>query len=172
MIYFKATVLDQTLSLFDWLEIASGLPRDGTEIHWRMLPNASGDIDRLRGVLHVRHLRVSQVTCAPDFTNPDATVRTADRTNPKDIEVAAALGATCLRITAGQAQPQTTRVDGIRWVVDAVRPLLDQAARHQVLLAFENHYKDYFWEHPDFAQRAETFLAIVHALGPHGLRVN
>jgi sugar phosphate isomerase/epimerase len=130
MIYFKAIVLDQTLSLFDWLEIASGLPRDGTEIHWRMLPNASGDIDRLRGVLHVRHLRVSQVTCAPDFTNPDATVRTADRT------------------------------------------ILDQAARHQVLLAFENHYKDYFWEHPDFAQRAETFLAIVHALGPHGLRVN
>jgi hypothetical protein len=48
MIYFKAIVLDQTLSLFDWLEIASGLPLDGTEIHWRMLPNASGDIDRLR----------------------------------------------------------------------------------------------------------------------------
>jgi sugar phosphate isomerase/epimerase len=41
-----------------------------------------------------------------------------------------------------------------------------------VLLAFENHYKDYFWDHPDFAQRAETFLEIVHALGPHGLRVN
>jgi sugar phosphate isomerase/epimerase len=63
-------------------------------------------------------------------------------------------------------------VDGIRWVVDAVRPLLDHAARHRVLLAFENHYKDYFWDHPDFAQRAETFLEIVHALGPHGLRVN
>jgi sugar phosphate isomerase/epimerase len=173
MIYFKTIVLDQTLSLVDWLEIASGLPLDGTEIHWRMLPTASGDIDRLRAALRARCLRVSQVTCAPDFTHPDATVRTAEigRTR-KDIEVAAALGATCVRITAGQAHPQTSRVDGMRWVIDAVRPLLDHAARHQVLLAFENHYKDYFWDHPDFAQRAETFLEIVHTLGPHGLRVN
>jgi len=173
MIYFKAIALQQTLSLFDWLDTASGLPLDGTEIHWRMLPNAPGDIDRLRAALQARRLRVSQVTCAPDFTNPDATVRTAEIARTRnDIEVAAALGATCVRITAGQAHPQTTRVDGIRWVVEAVRPLLEHAARHQVWLAFENHYKDYFWEYPDFAQRAETFLEIVHALGPHGLRVN
>ncbi len=66
MIYFKAIVLDQTWSLFDWLEIASGLPLDGTEIHWRMLPNAPGDLDRLRAALNARRLRVSQVTCAPD----------------------------------------------------------------------------------------------------------
>ncbi|HEX9531302.1 MAG TPA: sugar phosphate isomerase/epimerase family protein [bacterium] len=173
MIYFKAIVLDQTLSLVDWLEIAAGLPLDGTEIHWRMLPTAPGDLDRLRAALNARRLRVSQVTCAPDFTHPDATMRTAEIARTRnDIEVAAALGATCVRITAGQAHPQTTRVDGIRWVVDAVRPLLDHAARHQVFLAFENHYKDYFWDHPDFAQRAETFLEIVHTLGPHGLRVN
>jgi phosphoglycolate phosphatase-like HAD superfamily hydrolase len=65
------------------------------------------------------------LTCAPDFTNPDAMVRTAEiaRTR-KDIEVADALGATCVRITAGQAHPQTARADGNRWVVDAVRPLL------------------------------------------------
>jgi sugar phosphate isomerase/epimerase len=123
--------------------------------------------------LHVRRLRVSQVTCAPDFTHPDATTRTAEIARTRnDIEVAAALGATCVRITAGQAHPQIARREGIRWVVEAVRPLLDHAARHRVFLAFENHYKDYFWDYPDFAQRAETFLAIVHALSPHGLRVN
>jgi sugar phosphate isomerase/epimerase len=173
MIYFKAIVLDQTMSVFDWLEIASGLPLDGTEIHWRMLPTAPGDLDRLRAALRTRHLRVSQVTCAPDFTHPDTSVRKAEiaRTR-KDIEAAAALGATCVRITAGQAHPQTAQADGIRWVVDAVRPLLEEAGRQRVLLAFENHYKDYFWEHPDFAQRAETFLEIVHTLGPNGLRVN
>jgi sugar phosphate isomerase/epimerase len=125
--------LDQTLSLFDWLEIASGLPLDGTEIHWRMLPNAPGDLDRLRAALHSRHLRVSQVTCAPDFTHPDVMMRTAEIARTRnDVEVAAALGATCVRITAGQAHPQTTQEDGIRWIVDAVRPLLDHAARHQV----------------------------------------
>ncbi len=78
MIYFKAIVLDRTLSLFDWLEIASGLPLDGTEIHWRMLPTAPGDIDQLRDALHACRLRVSQVTCAPDFTHPEATMRAAE----------------------------------------------------------------------------------------------
>jgi len=41
-----------------------------------------------------------------------------------------------------------------------------------VWLAFENHYKDYLWDRPDFSMRHEIFLGILDRLQHTSLKVN
>ena len=174
MIYFKAMVLERTMSIFDWLDVAAELPITGTEIHNQTLPSYQpADIERVRRALQARRLQVSQLTAAPDFTHPDPEYRAEQvRRTMADIDAAAALGATCVRITAGQAYPDVSRSQGIQWVVDSFQRLLEYADGKGVYLAYENHYKDYFWDHPDFSQRGEVFLEIVRRMRGTGLRVN
>ena len=174
MIYFRPMVLERTMTLFDWLDVAATLGVSGTEIHNRTLPGYEPqEVDRVREEIEARRLRVSQVTTAPDFTHPDPDYREAQLKQVRaDIDVAAALGATCVRLTAGQAHPGVRREDGIRWVMDSFERLLRYAEGKGVYLAYENHYKDYFWQYPDFSQRAEVFLEIVRRMRGSGLRVN
>lgn len=174
MIFFKPMVLERKMTLFDWLDVASTLPITGTEVHNQTLPGYSPqDIDQVRKALEARKLRVSQLTTAPDFTHPDPDFRAEQLKRAKaDIDVASALGATCVRLTAGQAYPGVSREDGVRWVVQSFERLLQYAEGKGVYLAYENHYKDYFWQYPDFSQRAEVFLDIVRRMRGSGLRVN
>jgi len=37
----------------------------------------------------------------------------------------------------------------------------------QVILALENHYKDNYWTHPEFAQHLAVFRRIVEAIQRH-----
>ena len=41
-----------------------------------------------------------------------------------------------------------------------------------VWVAYEDHYKDYFWERPDFSQRGEIFLEIVNRLRDTSFKIN
>lgn len=62
---------------------------------------------------------------------------------------------------SGQRRPEVSRPDGVRWVVECISELLDFAAQRNVVLALENHYKDNYWQHPEFAQKSDVFLEIV-----------
>ena len=42
--------------------------------------------------------------------------------------------------------------DGVAMVVECIEELLPHAAARGVILALENHYKDNYWTHPEFAQ--------------------
>jgi sugar phosphate isomerase/epimerase len=88
------------------------------------------------------------------------------------IDTAAFVGAHCVRLTAGQQHTETSRAEGVRFVVDCFRQCLDYAATRGVYLAFENHYKDYFWSQPDFSQQHEVYLAIFDQLRDAGLKAN
>ena len=49
-------------------------------------------------------------------------------------------------------------------MVEAIQTLLPVAKEYDVILGLENHYKDGFWRYPEFAQKADRFLAIVEAI--------
>jgi sugar phosphate isomerase/epimerase len=80
------------------------------------------------------------------------------------IEVTARLGGGFCRVLSGQRRPEVSREQGIRWVVECIRELLECAAKNQIVLALENHYKDNYWAHPEFAQRRDVFLEIVNRI--------
>lgn len=54
-----------------------------------------------------------------------------------------------------------SEADGVRHTVEALNELLPLARELDVVLALENHYKDGYWRYPEFAQRAEIYLAIL-----------
>jgi sugar phosphate isomerase/epimerase len=41
---------------------------------------------------------------------------------------------------------------------------LPYAAEKKVVLALENHYKDNYWQYPEFAQKRDVFLEIVNQI--------
>jgi len=49
-------------------------------------------------------------------------------------------------------------------VVECIRELLDHAAEKRVVLAMENHYKDNYWRHPEFAQKRDIYLEILNQI--------
>ncbi len=53
---------------------------------------------------------------------------------------------------------------GVQWVLEAIEDLLPVARELDVVLAMENHYKDGYWQYPEFAQRPELFRQIVDAV--------
>lgn len=174
ILFFDELVLERTMTLDDWFAMARDLGLDGTEIQHNCLdsyePAALAD---LRRRLDRYGLAVSQFIGAPDFSHPDPDVRAAEvETTCRHVDVAVALEAPCIRVTAGQAHPEVSREDGIAYVVDALRETLDYADKRGVWLAYENHYKDYFWDQPDFSQPHEVFLEIVGRLVDTPLKIN
>jgi len=65
-------------------------------------------------------------------------------------------------VLSGQRRPEIPRGQGIRWTIDCIRELLDYAAGKNVVLTFENHYKDNYWRYPEFAQKGDIYLAILN----------
>src|SRR5690606_11981467 len=70
-------------------------------------------------------------------------------------------------------RPEVSRADGIAFTVDAIAACREEAVAQGVTLILENHYKDGFWNYPEFAQKTDVFVEIVNRVprGP-GFGVN
>lgn len=174
MIYFNDLVLDRTMDIVQWLDVAQSLDLDATELHDRSLPRWDQPyLESLAGEISKRGLAVSQLVGAADFTHPDPEVRRKElEDTTRNISAAQTLGATCVRITAGQIHPENSYERGMALAVEGIQRALDYADGKGVQLAYENHYKDYFWQEPDFSQKAEVFLDVLNRLSDTPLKVN
>jgi len=86
--------------------------------------------------------------------------------------VAANLGAGLVRVTAGQAHPETGRSEGIAWAADGLRRLVESTRGLGVTPVYENHAKPSAWAFTDFSQPPEIFTEIVRRTADVGLGVN
>jgi sugar phosphate isomerase/epimerase len=86
-------------------------------------------------------LDVSGTGVRNDFTVPDPAKREADVLHVgRWVEVAAKLGAPCLRVFDGRGEaPGRTREEMTAWVVEALRACAALGERHGVTIAFQNH---------------------------------
>src|SRR5256885_4298991 len=48
---------------------------------------------------------------------------------------------------------------GVKLAVSSIIEVIPFAAQHGITLILENHYKDGFWQFPEFAQKMDVFLA-------------
>ena len=69
-------------------------------------------------------------------------------------------GAVC-RILSGQRYPDVSREQGLAWVVECIEQVLPVAREQGIILGLENHYKDGFWQYPEFAQKMDVFLELL-----------
>jgi sugar phosphate isomerase/epimerase len=75
-------------------------------------------------------------------------------------------------VLSGQRRPGLERNDGVAQVVRVLKSLLPFAEEHGVILTMENHYKDNYWEYPEFAQKMDVFAEIVEQIDSPWFGVN
>ena len=173
--WLDALGTDGSMSLFEWIELARTFDVEGLEFYagFRELVDPGLWSENRRRVEDTG-LTIPMLCCSPDFTHPDPDFRRRQIDREKRwIEMAAALGAGYCRILSGQRRPEVSRADGIRFTADAIAECRVHAVERGVTLILENHYKDGFWVHPEFAQRMDVFLELLREIpeGP-GFGVN
>jgi len=86
-------------------------------------------------------LGISGTGVRNDFTLPDPAKRAVEAAHVKRwIEVAAVLGAPCLRVFDGRAEAkEPSRVQMTDWVVEGFRECAAHGERHGVMVVYQNH---------------------------------
>ncbi len=154
------------MSLFQWIELSAQLACDGLELHAGFLEShESGYLRRVRRRIESLGMTAPMMCYSPDFTLPDASARREQvRAQIEMIRVTAELGGGFCRTLSGQARPEVTTEQGVDWVVECITACLPEAEKCGIKLVIENHFKDGFWKHREFAQKMLVFLAVVNRI--------
>jgi sugar phosphate isomerase/epimerase len=161
--FMRPLCKDGTMTLREWVDLAAPLGLDGLEYYSGMLELADpARWAEARRTVEERGLVIPMLCCSPDFSHPDAEFRRVEIEKEKNwIRMAAALGAGFCRVLSGQRRPELTREQGIELVAQCIEACLPEAERCGVTLIIENHYKDDFWNYPEFAQKMDVFCELV-----------
>jgi sugar phosphate isomerase/epimerase len=156
------------MSVFEWIEMAKELDADGLEMYEGFLTSLDSEyLSRVGEAIHKAGFAMPMLCCSPDFTTPDPEKRKREvEREGHMIGVAKALGGagTVCRILSGQRYPQVSWEQGREWVLEAIHQLIPVAKENGVVLGMENHYKDGFWQYPEFAQQSERFIDIIKSV--------
>jgi sugar phosphate isomerase/epimerase len=172
--YMQALCKDGTMTLAEWFELAATLDVDGLEFYAGFLElNDRGRWPGFRKQVEALGMSIPMLCCSPDFTHPDPSFREVEIEKQKGwIDLIETLGGSYCRVLSGQRRPELTNEQGIRLAADCIEACLPYAAARGVTLILENHYKDDFWEYPEFAQKMDVFCDLVAAIDHPNFGVN
>jgi sugar phosphate isomerase/epimerase len=162
--------VEKTMSVFDWIDLAATLDIDGVELYAGFLESDPAFLVRVRAAADSKNLQIPMLCCSPDFTAPDLDAEIEKQKGW--IEMCAALGGRYCRTLSGQRRPELSIEEGVRRVAGAVEASLPLAESLGVTLIIENHYKDNYWTHPEFAQRSEVLAQILERVAHPNFAVN
>ncbi|MCC9658280.1 sugar phosphate isomerase/epimerase family protein [Rhodopirellula halodulae] len=172
--YMTALCKDGTMRLSEWFDLAQTLDVAGLEFYAGFLElRDSANWPSLRQQVEDRGMVIPMLCCSPDFTHPDPSFREKQVEQQKRwIEMTHALGGTYCRVLSGQRRPELTIDQGKQLAADCIHDCLPYAAERDITLILENHYKDDFWEYPEFAQQMPVFCQLVDAINHPNFGVN
>lgn len=163
--------LHRTMTVFEWIEMASALDIDGLEFYSGFLePGEPAFLAQVKAALDAKNLAMPMLCCSPDFTRDDLDAEIENER--RWIGMTAALGGKYCRVLSGQRRPDLPIATGVERVVGAIERLLPFASDHGITLILENHYKDNYWTYPEFAQKSEVFCQIVERIDHPNFGVN
>jgi len=156
-------IVAREMSLFEWIEISATLGAEGCELYDAFLESFEpAYLARVCKAIEQTGQAISLMCFSPDFTKPDPAGRTEEIAKQKQrIDVTAELGGRFCRTLSGQRRPEVSRAEGVKWVVECITACLPHARSRGVILCMENHYKDGYWQYPEFAQYMDIFCEIV-----------
>ena len=158
------------MTVSEWIELAVKLDVDGLEWYAGFLEMADeANWPRFRRQVEDQGMVIPMLCCSPDFTHPDPVFRQQQIARQKRwIDMSQALGAGYCRVLSGQRRPELSLGQGVELAAQCIEACLPYAAERNVTLILENHYKDDFWEFPEFAQQMDVFCQLVDRLQhPH-----
>jgi sugar phosphate isomerase/epimerase len=168
--YMDALCVDGSMTIRAWIELAATLGIDGLEFYTGFLElKKSAAWSEARQMAANHGLGIPMLCASPDFTHPDAKFREQQIDLQKRwIDGCADLGGQYCRVLSGQRRPEVSRDDGLSYAADAIQACLPHAAASGVTLVIENHYKDNYWQFPEFAQKMDVFCELVERIdSPH-----
>ena len=173
-LYMHALCKDGSMSIANWVDMASELPIDGLEWYAGFLEMQDrANWSSLRQKVEEKNLCIPMMCCSPDFTHPDPEFRAAEIEKEKFwIDMTAEMGGQFCRVLSGQRRPELSRDQGIAFAAECIDACAPYAAERGVTLIIENHYKDDFWTYPEFAQMMDVFCDLVDAVTAPNFGVN
>jgi sugar phosphate isomerase/epimerase len=124
-----------------------------------------GNWSKFRRMVEDRGKVIPMMCCSPDFTHPDASFRQNEIRKQKHwIDMTYALGGTYCRVLSGQRRPELSIDEGVKLAAECIEACLPYAEERNITLILENHYKDDFWEYPEFAKKMDVFCKLVDSV--------
>ncbi|MGB5371849.1 MAG: sugar phosphate isomerase/epimerase family protein [Flavobacteriaceae bacterium] len=172
--FMQALCKDGSMKVSEWIELAGKLPVDGLEWYAGFLEmRERSNWDLFRRQVEDMGKTIPMMCCSPDFTHPDAGFRRREIEKQKQwIDMTHVLGGTYCRVLSGQRRPGLTLDQGLDFAVKGIEACLPYAQVLGITLILENHYKDDFWEYPEFAQKMDVFSALVSRIQHPNFGVN
>ena len=163
-----------TMSVSEWIRLAAPLEVAGLEWYAGFLEMADeANWGRFRREVEDMGKVIPMMCCSPDFTHPEAAFREREIAKQKRwIDMTAVLGGSYCRVLSGQRRPELSLEEGVKLAADSIHACLPYAHERGITLILENHYKDDFWEYPEFAQKADVFCQLVEAVVHPNFGVN
>ncbi|MGI9240709.1 MAG: sugar phosphate isomerase/epimerase family protein, partial [Verrucomicrobiales bacterium] len=163
-----------TMSISDWVNLAFGLDVQGLEWYAGFLEmSEESNWPRFRKMVEDTGKTIPMLCCSPDFTHRDPEFRAAEIGKQKHwIGMAHTLGASYCRVLSGQRRPEIGIDEGIGLAAECISACLPLAEDLGITLIIENHYKDDFWEYPEFAQKMDIFCELVGRIEHPNFGVN
>lgn len=164
--YLDDIIVHKSMTLFEWIEQAAQLGVDGLEMYSLFFEEkGDGYLDEVGKKCEEFGLALPMMCFSPDFTNPDLNKRVEELAKQKKaIDLTAKLGGLFCRTLSGQNRPGLDRKQAVRWCVEMIRETVAYAEEKGVIINIENHYKDGYWEYPEFALRSDVFLEIIEQI--------
>jgi len=172
--FMNALCKDGTMKVSEWITLASKLQIDGLEWYAGFLEMENkSNWPLFRKQVEEHGMVIPMMCCSPDFTHPDKAFRDKEIAKQRKwIDMTSALGGSYCRVLSGQRRPELTMDEGVRLAADCIETCLPYAQERDITLILENHYKDDFWDYPEFAQKMEVFCALVDRIDHPNFGVN
>jgi sugar phosphate isomerase/epimerase len=172
--FMQALCQDGSMRVSQWIELAAPLDLDGLEWYAGFLEMANeANWSRFREQVAAHGKVIPMLCCSPDFTHPDAAFRQKEIAKQLHwIRMAQALGCSFCRVLSGQRRPELSLAEGVQLAAACIRACLPEARARGITLILENHYKDDFWEYPEFAQQMDVFCQLVDQVQDPNFGVN
>ena len=162
------------MTVSEWIDLAAPLQVDGLEWYAGFLEMADERRwPEFRKMVEGHGKTIPMLCCSPDFTHPDTNFRTKEIEKQKHwIRMTSVLGGSYCRVLSGQKRPELSLTEGVRLAAECIQICLPYAEERGITLILENHYKDDFWEYPEFAQKMEVFCQLVDQIDHPNFGVN
>lgn len=172
--FMQALCKDGSMRLSEWIGLAAELDVDGLEWYAGFLEmEDESNWPKLRRQVEDHGKVIPMMCCSPDFTHPDTAFREKEIVKQKRwIDMTRTLGGSYCRVLSGQRRPELSVDEGVRLAADCIEACLPYAEEHGITLIIENHYKDDFWEYPEFAQKMDVFCRLVESVDHPSFGVN
>lgn len=172
--FMQALCKDGSMTVSQWIELAVKLDIDGLEWYAGFLEmeNESNWL-KFRKQVENHGKVIPMMCCSPDFTHPDKSFRDKEIAKQKRwIDMTHTLGGSFCRVLSGQRRPVLSIDEGVKLAAESIEACLPYAQERGLTLILENHYKDDFWEYPEFAQKMDVFSKLVDSIHHPNFGVN